>query len=95
MEVLRDELEETLRKLGWESLLIQPAWLKIVGENEAKKLHLIGFRKGVLFVGVPSPSWAQEFSYKKQEIIREINISLGKEVVKKIVFRYLPKEEEK
>lgn len=95
MDVLRDELGETLRKLGWESLLIQPVWLKILGEKEAKKLHLIGFRKGVLFVSVPSTSWAQEFSYKKQEIIKKINTSLGKEVVKKIVFRYLPKEKEK
>jgi predicted nucleic acid-binding Zn ribbon protein len=93
--ILRDELNEALRELGWESLLIQPLWQEIVGEEEARKLHLVGFRKGVLFVGVPSPSWAQEFSYKKREIIRKINISLGKEVVKKIVFRYLPKEVER
>lgn len=61
-------------------------WNKIVGEKIASVTKPISINKGVLRVSVINPSWRNDLSYAKREILSELNVAIGQTVVKDIKF---------
>jgi hypothetical protein len=57
---------------------------KAFGEAVAKKMKPLYFKTGILNVACLSSVAAQEFNFKKQSIIKELNQKWGQEIVKDI-----------
>lgn len=62
-------------------------WEDVVGETIAKITNIEKFVRGVLYVRVHNPSWRNELSYRKKNIIVRLNDAVGKVLVKDIVFK--------
>ncbi len=62
-------------------------WQNVVGETIAKMTEVEKFVKGILYVRVLSPSWRNELSFRKKNIIGRLNEAVGKSMVKDIVFK--------
>ncbi len=61
-------------------------WAEVVGEKIAKVTEAKDVREGRLFVKVENSVWRNELYYIKQELIKELNLRLGQNIVNDIVF---------
>lgn len=68
--------EETARLFAW--------WERIVGPEVAARCQPSSLKDGVLKVRTESSAWAWEMKYLSPEIVKRINDSLGKEIVKQV-----------
>ncbi len=84
-EVIRDFLEQS----GWERKLdevkIITEWDKILGPSLAKYTEEVFVRNKKLYIRLNSSTLRQELSYKKSEIVEDLNATVGREVIKDIV----------
>lgn len=62
-------------------------WQHVVGETIAKMTEVEKFVRGILYVRVHNPSWRNELSFRKKNIIGRLNEAIGKVLVKDIVFK--------
>ncbi|MCG8344147.1 MAG: DUF721 domain-containing protein [Chlorobiales bacterium] len=62
-------------------------WQNVVGETIAKMTEVEKFVRGILYVRVHNPSWRNELSFRKKNIIGKLNEAVGKAMVKDIVFK--------
>jgi predicted nucleic acid-binding Zn ribbon protein len=62
-------------------------WSSVVGEAIAEVTAVERFTSGQLFVRVKSPAWRMELNFRKKDILRRINESLEKAMVKEIIFK--------
>ena len=65
-------------------LHIFQCWRDAVGPKIAARTTPDMFRGGVLFVKVATPTWQQELSYLKVDIIAKLNKALGKSMVNEL-----------
>ena len=61
-------------------------WNRVVGERIAKESNPLKVKDSILFVKVENASWRNELVFLKSNIIRELNQSVGENVIKEIVF---------
>jgi len=61
-------------------------WSEVVGEKAAAASTPEGIRDGILFVACKSPTWAQELTLLKDQIIRELNKKVGSKALTDIRF---------
>ena len=61
-------------------------WPEVVGEKIAKVTEARELREGRVFVKVANSVWRNELYYLKPEIIKELNLRIGKSIVHDIVF---------
>jgi predicted nucleic acid-binding Zn ribbon protein len=61
-------------------------WNRVVGERIAKESTPLKVKDAILFVKVENASWRNELVFLKGNIIRELNQSVGENVIKEIVF---------
>ena len=62
-------------------------WPKIVGAQAAAATEPESVRDGTLIVRTKSGVWSHEMSMMKAHLITELNLHIGKPVIKEIVFR--------
>ena len=62
-------------------------WGSVVGETIAKMTEVDKFARGILYVHVLNPSWRNELSFMKKNIVGRLNETIGKVMVKDIVFK--------
>ncbi|WP_294344394.1 DUF721 domain-containing protein [Prosthecochloris sp.] len=62
-------------------------WHNVVGETIARITKVEKFVKGILYVRVLNPSWRNELSFRKKNIVGRLNETIGKVMVKDIVFK--------
>lgn len=62
-------------------------WRNVVGETIAKITKVEKFARGILYVRVLNPSWRNELSFRKKNIIGRLNEAVGGGLVKDIVFK--------
>ena len=65
-------------------LHIFQCWRDAVGPKISARTTPDMFRAGVLFVKVATPTWQQELSYLKIEIIAKLNKALGKSMIREL-----------
>jgi len=84
--ILQDNINkpELLRRLKKEKVCL--LWEEIVGPKIAEKTKATSFKEGILFVGVASPTWANQLSFLKESLISKINELNGEFIVKDIRF---------
>jgi predicted nucleic acid-binding Zn ribbon protein len=80
--LIRYGLEEKLN----EHRLIE-VWETLLGKMISRHTTEIRLKRGVLFLQFDSATIRQELSYSNDQLILELNEAMGKEVIKKIVFR--------
>ena len=62
-------------------------WKELIGKQLQKYVAEARMIKGSLLIKVKSAPLRNELSYKKSDIIKQINTKLGREVVKEIVLK--------
>ena len=89
-ERIGDVLNRTLkglklqRRIKEETALLN--WTKVVGERIVSQSVPLKVRDSILFVRVENASWRNELVFLKGKIIKELNRSVGDNVIKDIVF---------
>ena len=90
MQSLKIAIDSMLRKFGIENAIAQNnalnIWSEIVGEKVAMNTEPDRVEHGVIIVKVSSPTWRQELFFQKNEIIKKINNTIGKNVIRDIRF---------
>ncbi len=72
---------------GIDAVEVKNAWFNEMGNGVKSYTREVQFRKDTLFVSLTSAVLREELSYGKKLIIHKLNESLGKEIIKDIVFR--------
>lgn len=91
---IKRSLEISINRAGIErqieAVRICQYWQEVVeiifSKEVSEKSQAIKFHNGALIVAVLNPVFAQEFKFKEEEIIEEMNKKVGKCVVRKIRF---------
>ena len=90
MQSLKTAIDSMLRKFGIDNAIAQNdalnKWNEIVGETVAKNTEPDRVEHGVIIIKVSSPTWRQELYFQKKEIIKKINHTIGKNVIRDIRF---------
>lgn len=88
---IKDALGKTLRSLGLEKKISEAGaamvWADVVGDKIDEVTQVVTVKDGIVHVSVANPTWRQELSLMKAEIISNLNSRLGKQLVKDIHFR--------
>jgi predicted nucleic acid-binding Zn ribbon protein len=86
-EVIQDFLKES----GWQKKLDEvhliTQWDKLLGSNLAKYTEEVFIQNDVLHIRLNSSTLRQELSYKKTDLIKELNAMVGKEVITDIILK--------
>jgi len=61
-------------------------WTQIVGDPVSQKAKIDKIENGKIFLKVESTAWRQELFFQKKELIQKVNLFLGKEAIKEILF---------
>ncbi len=74
---MRERFEENLAIAFWDST---------VGKHIARHTEPIKVVQGVMLVKVDEDVWRTELSYRKNELVQEINQKIGKKAINEIKF---------
>ncbi|GIM60920.1 hypothetical protein CAPN008_09700 [Capnocytophaga canis] len=85
--VIKQIIQQNKLEYGLHKVEVQEIWARIMGISIAKYTKSVELKGDVLYVELSSPALSEELTYGKETIIRSINEEIGKEVVKKLVFR--------
>ncbi len=62
-------------------------WNELIGNNLEKYVLDSKVYKGKLFIKLKSSTLRNEFTYKKSELLKQINNRFGKQVIDDIIFK--------
>ena len=86
-EVIQDYLHES----GWQQKLdeikIISEWDKVLGPTLAKYTDEVFIKNRKLHIRIKSATLRQELSYQKSELIKQLNDSVGKDVITEVIFK--------
>ncbi|ATA72113.1 MULTISPECIES: DUF721 domain-containing protein [Capnocytophaga] len=85
--VIKQIIQQNKLEYGLHKVEVQEIWARIMGISIAKYTKSVELKGDVLYIELSSPALSEELTYGKETIVRSINEEIGKEVVKKIVFR--------
>ena len=60
------------------------SWEQIVGAEIAAKCRPTSLKDGLLKVRTESPAWASQFKYFGPEVAKQVNLQLGKPLVREV-----------
>jgi predicted nucleic acid-binding Zn ribbon protein len=88
---IKDILFQIAKDQGWEEKLneveIPACWKKSVDDRIYKITKIHKFTKGTLYIHTESPTWRYELNLREKGFRADMNKLLGKEVIKKIIFK--------
>jgi predicted nucleic acid-binding Zn ribbon protein len=88
---IKTSIEQAIETLGLSRKIEQytavELWPTIVGERIAQVTVAERMNDNKLFVHVTQAPWRNELTFLKKDIIRKINLALGNDLVKDIIFR--------
>ncbi len=85
-EVVDSVLKDTGLGKAVELWSIYKVFQDIFAKEIADNMKIVGLSNGILKVRVPSSAWVQELSFFEDGIIKKIDESLGKNLIKRIRF---------
>ena len=84
-------LHQLIERLGYTTRLQEQqaveVWAEVVGETIAKVTEPVSVADGVLTIKVNNPTWRNELTYLKPDILTKLNRRLARKVVSDIVFK--------
>ncbi len=88
---LGEIIQDFLKQNGWERKLdevnIMTEWDKVLGPSLAKYTEEVFIKNKKLHIRLNSSTLRQELSYKKSEIVKDLNAAVGKDVINDIVLK--------
>ena len=88
---LGEVIQDFLKQNGWESKLdevkIIMEWDKVLGPSLAKYTQEVFIQNKKLHIRLNSSTLRQELSYKKSDIVNDLNAAVGKEVISDIILK--------
>jgi hypothetical protein len=86
-EALQAFIKENRLQGGMDKVAAREAWAKLMGNGVNNYTTAVELRNATLFVSLSSSVLREELSMGKSKIIAMLNEELGKDLVKKLVFR--------
>jgi predicted nucleic acid-binding Zn ribbon protein len=86
-DLLKEFMNHAMPKTLNEEVRVFGAWPKAVGADVSRQAQPKAFKNGILFVETRHPIWTTELTAKRHLILRRMNQTLGREMVKDIYFR--------
>ncbi|WP_299214490.1 DUF721 domain-containing protein [uncultured Aquimarina sp.] len=85
--VLKDFVSENKLQKGLDKVEVRDVWEQIMGPAINKYTRNIKLDRETLYIELTSSVLREELSYGKEKIIANLNESLGRELIKKLVLR--------
>ncbi len=86
-DILNKTVMKSRRKPGTDMTLVWNIWDSALGELISENAKPAAFKGSVLLVHVTSSTWLQHLGFLKEDIIKKLNISLQKELIRDIKFK--------
>ena len=88
---LGDVIQDYLREIGWQQKLdeikIIIEWDKVLGPTLSKYTDEVFIKNKQLHIRLKSATLRQELSYQKSELVKQLNDSVGKEVITDVILK--------
>ena len=88
---LGDIIQDYLREIGWQQKLdeikIIIEWDKVLGPTLSKYTDEVFIKNKQLHIRLKSATLRQELSYQKSDVVKQLNDSVGKEVITDIILK--------
>jgi len=85
--VMRKILKNPKLSKRLNNIKIIEIWNELIGNNLEKYVLDSKVYKGKLFIKLKSSTLRNEFTYKKSELLKQINNRFGKQVIDDIIFK--------
>ncbi len=86
-EVLKDFVTENRLEDGLDKIDARDAWVNLMGNGVNNYTTNVVLKNDTLYVSLSSAVLREELSYGKDKMIKMLNESLGKDLIKHIVLR--------
>ena len=86
-DLLKDFVKTNHLEEGLDKVNVREAWQEMMGSGVNNYTTNVQLKNDTLHVELSSSVLREELSYGKEKIISMLNESLGKELIKKVVFR--------
>ncbi|MGB1309380.1 MAG: DUF721 domain-containing protein [Oceanihabitans sp.] len=86
-DALKEFVETNKLEHGLNRVNVAEAWANQMGKGVNNYTTAIKLERDTLYIKLSSSVLREELSYGKEKIIKMLNESLGKEVIKKLVLR--------
>ena len=86
-DALKEFVETNKLERGLDKVNVADAWANLMGNGVNNYTTAIQLERETLYIQLSSSVLREELSYGKEKIIRMLNESLGKEIIKKLVLR--------
>lgn len=88
---LGEVIQDYLRESGWQQKLdeikIITEWDRVLGPTLAKFTEEVFIKNKQLHIRLKSAALRQELSYQKSELVKQLNDSVGKEVITDVILK--------
>ena len=85
--VMRKILKNPKLSKRLDNIKIIEIWNELIGSNLQKYVLDSKVYNGKLFIKLKSSTLRNEFTYKKSELLKQINKSFGKKIIDDIIFK--------
>ncbi|WP_055445406.1 DUF721 domain-containing protein [Lacinutrix himadriensis] len=86
-DALKEFVETNKLERGLDKVNVADAWANLMGNGVNNYTTAIQLERETLYIQLSSSVLREELSYGKEKIIKMLNESLGKEIIKKLVLR--------
>ncbi|GAA4106532.1 DUF721 domain-containing protein [Aquimarina addita] len=86
-DVLKDFVNQNKLQSGLDKVEVRDVWEQIMGSAIHKYTRNIKLDRTTLYVELTSSVLREELSYGKEKIISNLNETLGRDLIKKLVLR--------
>lgn len=86
-DILKEFVKSNNLQSGLDKVNVREAWVNLMGNGVNNYTTAIELKHEILYVHLSSSVLREELSYGAEKIVKMLNESVGKEVVKKLVLR--------
>ena len=86
-DILKQFVDTNKLQPGLDKVNVKDAWAQMMGNGVNNYTTAIQLERDTLYVQLSSSVLREELSYGNEKIIKMLNESLGKEIIKKLVLR--------
>ncbi|QRM89714.1 DUF721 domain-containing protein [Lacinutrix sp. WUR7] len=86
-DALKEFVETNKLERGLDKVNVAEAWANLMGNGVNNYTTAVQLERETLYIQLSSSVLREELSYGKEKIVKMLNESLGKEIIKKLVLR--------
>ncbi|MDY2588130.1 DUF721 domain-containing protein [Winogradskyella aquimaris] len=86
-DILKEFVQTNNLETGLNKVNVREAWANLMGNGVNNYTTAIELKNETLYVQLSSSVLREELSYGNEKIVKMLNESIGKEIVKKLVLR--------